>query len=187
MTEAPTDWVDAQLGARRTGPLELVRERTWGSVWTAATEAGPVWVKQAAPSTAFEVRLYPVLARHAPDHVLHPLAADAGRRLVLLPDAGPSFAQRFRDGALTAAMAAALAGYGAFQRRLAAAVADWGDAVLAHPFACLLTPMDTLPEDAADPVRPPAAGTRRPGVRFALRRPRLWPPCRRRGIAQVGP
>ena len=241
VTGSLTDWVDAHLETRRTGPLVLVRERTWGSVWTAATEAGPVWVKQAAPSTAFEVRLYPLLARHAPDHVLHPLAADPDRRLVLLPDAGSSFVQRFTDGALTSAMAGAVAGYGAFQRRVAAAVTDdellalglvdmrpermparfdeaaafardvarasgtdhdlvddliaargqfaercgrlaahgrpagidhndlhaanvvgdparprfydWGDAVLAHPFACLLTPLDTLPDDAADPVR----------------------------------
>jgi hypothetical protein len=233
-------WVDGCLGPGvRTGALRLVRERTWASVWTAPTAAGPVWLKVSPPATAFEMRLYPVLAAADPQHVLVPLGVDPDRGRLLLPDAGPPFARRFTGDALTAAMSGALAAYGHLQRRVGAAVPptdlldlglldmrpermparfdeaidfarayaghddpdavaalaalrprfadrcavlaargrpagvdhndlhaanvvgpaerprfyDWGDSVLAHPFACLLTPLDTLPAAAGPALR----------------------------------
>lgn len=232
-------WVDRCLGPGvRSGEPVLVRERTWGSVWTVPTRRGPAWVKVSPPATAFEGRLYPVLAAAAPAHVLHLLGADPDRGRLLLPDAGPSFADRYTGPALHAAMGTALAAYGRLQRRVSAAVTvedllgtglldmrpermpgrldealefarafpdrddaavtalaglrpqfsdrcaalaaigrpacvdhndlhaknvvgpvdaprfvDWGDAVLAHPFASLLTPLDTLPPAAGPVVR----------------------------------
>jgi hypothetical protein len=235
-----TGWVDGCLGPGvRTGPLERVRERTWASVWTAPTAAGPVWLKVSPPATAFEMRLYPVLVAAAPEYVIAPLGVDPDRGRLLLPDAGPPYAARFTGDKLTAPISVALAGYGRLQRRVAAAVPaaellglglldmrpermparfdealefarayagrdepavvaalaglrpwfadrcaalaatgrpaavdhndlhtgnvvgaadgprfyDWGDAVLAHPFACLLTPLDTLPDAARPAVR----------------------------------
>ena len=223
----------------RTGPIERVRERTWGSVSVVPTRSGRVWLKVSPPATASEMRLYPVLVAAAPDQVLTPLGVDPARGRLLLPDAGRPFAERLSGEALTDAMRGALAGYGRLQRRVGAAVAvadllglglldmrpermpgrfdealafarahagraepgavreladarpafaehcaelaatgrpaavdhndlhagnvvghvraprfyDWGDAVLAHPFACLLTPLDTLPPAAGAAVR----------------------------------
>ena len=77
-------WLDEQLaaaGRTRTGEVEQPRIRPWATVLRAPTDGGVVWLKAAAPATAFEVGLYGVLARVVPDRVLTPLAADAGRGL----------------------------------------------------------------------------------------------------------
>lgn len=85
-------WVDEQLGdagRTRTGDLEEVRSRPWGVVLKAPTTGGDVYLKAAAPSTAFEAGLYELLARVVPDRVLHPLAVDVDAGWLLLPDGGP--------------------------------------------------------------------------------------------------
>jgi hypothetical protein len=65
--------------------------------------------------TAFEIGLYDLLVRVAPDHVLHPIASDHERGWLLLPDGGPSVADRFTGDALVEAMVAALPQYASVQ------------------------------------------------------------------------
>jgi len=90
--ERATGWLEARLadaGRRRAGPVEQPRIRPWATVLTAPTDAGPVWLKACAPGTAFEVPLYGVLRRAAPERVLEPVAVDEAAGWVLLPDGGP--------------------------------------------------------------------------------------------------
>lgn len=54
------------------------------------TSRGVVWFKAAAPGTAFEVRIYPLLFRAAPRWVLEPIAVDAERGWIVLLDGGPT-------------------------------------------------------------------------------------------------
>jgi len=93
MTEAAIDWMDDRLAAAgivRTGPVPEPRVRAWGTVLTAPTDRGPVWLKAPGPRTVFEVGLYEVLAAAVPDRVLTPIAADTERGWLLLPDGGPT-------------------------------------------------------------------------------------------------
>jgi hypothetical protein len=93
--ELAVAWVDERLGeagASRTGEAAQPRIRAWATVLRIPTTAGTMWLKAASRSTDFEVRLYPLLARVAPEHVLHPIAVEPTRGWVLLPDAGDSLA-----------------------------------------------------------------------------------------------
>jgi Phosphotransferase enzyme family len=139
-------WLDEQLaavGLGRTGDVEQPRVRPWATVLRAPTDGGVVWMKAAAPATGFEVGLYGVLARVVPDRVLTPLAADAGRGWIVLPDGGATLgddvtAEQEADG-----LAAALAEYGQLQRDvtphvdelLAVGVPDMRPAVMVERFA----------------------------------------------------
>lgn len=93
-------WVRAALaaaGRELRGPLRTHRLRFWSAVLTADTDRGPVWFKAANPGQAFEAGVLAVLARHVPDDVLTPLAVDAGRGWVLLPDGGPTWREAGAD------------------------------------------------------------------------------------------
>lgn len=125
MDEDWLTWVDAH--ARRTGPVENLRVRPWASVWKVPTRDGLAWLKVMAPQTAFEGPLYEVLVRAAPDGVLHPLAADAHRGWLLLPDGGTSLAASLPRAEVLDALAGELRRYGVLQR----AVAGHVDALLA--------------------------------------------------------
>jgi hypothetical protein len=216
MDAAARSWMEAELaaaGIEPLGALEVTRERPWGSVGRIATDRGTLWLKAAAPATAFEAGIYAVLAEVAPDHVLAPVALDTTRGWLLLPDGGPP-APRTPDVLVEARRA-----YASLQRAAAPRVDallsagvpdmrpqalpnrvdealgfvpavlaerlaplrpqivawcdqlagpasidhndlhtgnlfadgrfyDWGDAVVAHPFACLLVPLDV----ARDPT-----------------------------------
>jgi Phosphotransferase enzyme family len=116
---AAVAWLDERLaaaGIERTGEVEQTHLRPWATVLRAPTARGPVWLKAAGPGTAFEAGLYEVLARVAPGDVLAPVAVDAARGWMLLPDGGASLGDR-RAG--TDALVAALVEYGRLQRRLA--------------------------------------------------------------------
>lgn len=83
--------MDDQLGKagiKRTGDVMQPRVRPWGTVLTAPTSAGPVWMKAPGPHTAFEVRLYPLLRKVVPSWTLPPIAVDVSRAWLLLPDGG---------------------------------------------------------------------------------------------------
>jgi hypothetical protein len=189
--------------------------RPWATILRATTAAGTVWMKAAAPATAFEAGLYELLARVVPEHVLVPIAVDADRGWMLLPDGGPTVGLEALPKALAAyahlqhelmphageLLAAGVTDMrptampGRFHEALAAAgprgaelaamepqVAewcadlaaspippsldhndlhqfnvldggtrfyDWGDSVLAHPFAVALVPLGMLGGDAA--------------------------------------
>ena len=116
---AAVAWIDAHV--RRTGAVEEVRVRPWATVLRAPTAGGPVWMKLAGAGTAFEVPLYGVLARAAPERVLTPIATDVERSWLLLPDGGPPLGER---GAGADALIDALAEYGRLQRALEPAVEE---------------------------------------------------------------
>ena len=128
--EEATDWIDERLaicGSRRTGPVEQPHLRPWATALRAPTTGGTVWLKAAAPRTSFEISLYEVLAREVPDHVLVPLAVDAGRDWVLLPDGGSRLGDRVGSEDLAAALCEVLPQYAELQRALAPSA----DAILA--------------------------------------------------------
>jgi len=115
-------WMDEQLagaGMKRTGEIEQPRIRPWGTVLVAPTERGRVWLKAPAPETAFEVALYELLQRVAPEHVLAPIAADVARSWVLLPDGGPVLGERITGTEIVDALLVVLPEYAQLQRALA--------------------------------------------------------------------
>jgi hypothetical protein len=120
--ELAGSWLDEQLaaaGIERTGEIEQPHLRPWATVLRARTTHGPVWVKAAGPGTAFEVGLYELLHRVAPDHVLTPIATDVGRSWIVLPDGGAPIGERLTGTALFDALMMALPQYGQLQRDLA--------------------------------------------------------------------
>jgi Phosphotransferase enzyme family len=115
-------WLDEQLAAaamERTGDVEQPQVRPWATVLKIPTSGGAVWLKAAGLTTAFEVGLYDLLQRVAPEYVLNPIAVDLDRGWVLLPDGGPSLGETLKGGELADAMTRALPEYGQLQRDLA--------------------------------------------------------------------
>jgi hypothetical protein len=93
--EEAVAWGDAALrehGIARTAPPEQLR--TWGlsTVLRLDTTAGSIFFKSAAHGGALlfanEAALVVALAEHLPQHLPRPLAADAARVWLLLPDVG---------------------------------------------------------------------------------------------------
>jgi Phosphotransferase enzyme family len=117
--EAAIAWVGEHVVP--TGEVEQFRLRPWATVLRVPTADGPVWMKAAARSTAFEVPLYRLLARIVPERVLTPIAVDVERSWLLLPDGGPSLGER---GAGIEPLVAALVAYGRMQRTLEPAVEE---------------------------------------------------------------
>jgi hypothetical protein len=116
------DWLDVRLaavGLRRTGPVTCPHDRPWGTVWTAPTDDGPVWLKAPCPATVFEVALYDLLGAVVPDWVLRPIAVDLDRGWVLLPDGGTTLSAQLDDVDLVDALVTVLPQYGRLQRELA--------------------------------------------------------------------
>ncbi|MBP2326107.1 hypothetical protein JOF56_006492 [Kibdelosporangium banguiense] len=88
---AELGWLDEQLGRagiKRTGDVTHARVRPWGTVLSAETSAGTVWMKVPGPQTVFEVALYELLEKLAPEWILRPIATNVERGWVLLPDGG---------------------------------------------------------------------------------------------------
>lgn len=115
-------WIDHQLasaGIARTGVIEQPRIRPWATVMTVPTAHGRFWFKAAAPETAFEVALYPLLHRRVPHAVLPPLAVDTERGWLLLPDGGTYLRDIAEGEELVDAMATVLPRYAELQRTLA--------------------------------------------------------------------
>lgn len=120
--EEATRWIDvalARTGRQRTGPLESVRTRPWGEIARAESNQGPVWLKAPGRTTAFEVPLYELLSRRAPEAILVPLAVSRRRGWVLLPEGGPPLGETAEGEALIEGLIAALERYGRLQRALA--------------------------------------------------------------------
>jgi hypothetical protein len=115
-------WFDARLGEHgieRSGPAEQPHLRPWATALRAPTRRGVFWLKAAAPGTAFEMRLYRVLSRLAPDRVLEPLAIDEARAWIILPDGGTTLGDAAAGDGFVEAFARALAAYARLQRTLA--------------------------------------------------------------------
>jgi hypothetical protein len=114
-------WLDGQLaarGIRRTGEVTQPHLRPWATVLRAPTTRGVVWLKAAGPQTAFEVELYRLLEQVVPDRILVPLASDARRGWIVLPDGGVRLGERLDDLDLVEAMVEVLPRYGELQRSL---------------------------------------------------------------------
>jgi hypothetical protein len=111
-------WLDERLagaGIERRGDVEQPHVEPWATVLKVPTNAGVVWMKAAGPGTAFEAGLYDLLAATVPDRVLTPIATDAARGWMLLPDGGPPLGERLTGTDLVESLAAALAEYGRMQ------------------------------------------------------------------------
>jgi hypothetical protein len=127
--EEATSWLDGALadsGMARTGEVTQPHLEPWSTVLTSTTDSGRVWLKAMVDGTVFEISLYDLLVRFAPDHVLHPIASDLGRGWLLLPDGGPSLADRFTGDGLVEAMVGALPQYATVQ----IALSDKSDTLL---------------------------------------------------------
>ncbi|WP_156753962.1 phosphotransferase family protein [Actinokineospora pegani] len=137
-------WVDEVVDGR-TGPVVVSRVRSWSAVATVEVRGERLWLKAMGPANAFEAGLYEVLARHAPEHALAPVAADPARGLLLLPHAEPL---------ADFEMAAVLPDYARMQRALmphvdellAAGVPDMRAAVMPDRYAEALRDIETSPE-----------------------------------------
>jgi hypothetical protein len=80
--EEATLWLDRELadaGIARTGEITQPHLEPWSTVLTSSTDSGRVWLKAMVDGTAFEISLYDLLVRVAPDQVLHPIASDRER------------------------------------------------------------------------------------------------------------
>jgi hypothetical protein len=98
--ELATGWVDDKLGEagiKRTGDVTQPRVRPWGTVLTADTSAGPVWMKAPGPETVFEVSLYKLLQKVVPEWIVPPIAVDVERGWLLLPDGGTTLRASGKD------------------------------------------------------------------------------------------
>ncbi len=104
----------AAAGAARTGDVAQPRLRPWSTLLRAPTTLGVVWLKAGGRETGYEAGLYEVLAELAPERVLVPIAVDAERGWMLLPDGGPPVGGRLED---------ALPRYAELQRAVAPGVA----------------------------------------------------------------
>src|SRR5262245_36588383 len=111
-------WLDERLASaviERCGDVEQPHVEPWATVLKVPTNAGVVWMKAAGPGTAFEAGLYDLLAATVPDRVLTPIATDAARGWMVLPDGGRPLGDRLTGTALVEALVGALAEYGRMQ------------------------------------------------------------------------
>jgi Phosphotransferase enzyme family len=80
----------AERGRLPAGRPEQVHVRAWSTAIRIPTDGGPVWLKSVGAGSAQEPVLAAALGEWVPDRVLVPLAVHPGRRLLLLPDGGPT-------------------------------------------------------------------------------------------------
>lgn len=78
----------AEHGLSLTGEATQPRMRPWSTMFVLPTGAGPYWLKANATAARYEAPLVEALAHWVPEHVLTPLAVDAGRGFILNPDGG---------------------------------------------------------------------------------------------------
>jgi hypothetical protein len=153
-------WLDARLadaGMARTGEVDQPRIRPWSAVLAAPTTAGVVWLKATGPANAFEAGFYDLLHDVAPHRVLDPIATDADRGWLLLPDGGRVIDMDLPDDELVAVLTDALVRYGVLQRglaqhvdrMLAVGVTDMRPAIMPTRFHEALAVVGDLPTVAA--------------------------------------
>lgn len=159
-----TAWLDERLaaeGLRRTGPVTCAHDRPWGTVHTAPTTAGAVWLKAPGDGGRFEVALYDLLGRVVPDRIPRPVAVDLERGWVLLADGGTTLGDRLADTGLVDGFAAVLPWYGRLQRDLgahtgallSAGVADMRPEVMPDRFDEAVAAVTAATGDPLDDVR----------------------------------
>ena len=113
-------WVVARLAERgvRVERDETTRVTPWSVLVRVQTGAGTFWFKANATGVAHEAGLLEVLARRAPGHTLAPVAVDADRAWMLLPDGGPTLREIGSEAAEPAMWERLLVEYAAMQRTL---------------------------------------------------------------------
>jgi hypothetical protein len=114
-------WLDERLGAvgiRRTGEVEQPHLRPWATVLRAPTDHGAVWMKAPGPYTVFEIGLYELLHRVAPERILDPIATDPDRGWMILPDGGEPIGRELKGADLVDALVEIMPRYGELQRAL---------------------------------------------------------------------
>ncbi|MBM6404844.1 phosphotransferase [Phycicoccus sp. CSK15P-2] len=126
----------ADAGLTPTGPVVQDRVRFWSTVLHVDTDDGRVWVKENAPSQAFEAALVTVVDRIAPGRMAPVVAAEADHGWLATRDVGVPLWDR--DDVGEDAWVELVAGWGRLQRELAP-----------HADALLATGMAAFPEDAA--------------------------------------
>ena len=114
----------AEHGRTLTGPAEQPHVRPWSTVLKLPTDDGPVWLKANGPGTSYEASLLEALGCWAPDRVLVPLAVDAGRGWLLLPDGGQTMRGIVGPGGKLGCWERLLPEYADLQRKLAPLVDD---------------------------------------------------------------
>lgn len=116
------DWVSVRLaeqGRSVVGEVEQPHVYPWSTVLKVPTVEGPVWFKAIARGPAYEVRLLTALGGWCPEQVLVPLAADADRGWLLLPDGGTTLRAAQRGQIKVAHWEKVLVEYAELQRLLA--------------------------------------------------------------------
>ncbi|RZU31550.1 phosphotransferase [Blastococcus saxobsidens] len=91
--DAALSWATTHLervGRPLAGGPEQPHVRAWSTVFRLPVRGGLAWLKSVGPGSAQEPPLAEALGRWVPDRVVVPLAVDRERRLVLLPDGGPT-------------------------------------------------------------------------------------------------
>jgi hypothetical protein len=86
-------WAMEQLdrrGLRATGEVEQPHVRPWSTALRLGVDGGSVWLKAVGSGSAQEPPLAAALGQWVPDRVLVPFAVHPGKRLLLLPDGGPT-------------------------------------------------------------------------------------------------
>jgi hypothetical protein len=83
---AAQEWIRRHVDP--VGAIETTHARPWATVMRVPVAGGVMWFKACAPVQAFEPRLTAELFARWPDRVTEVLAADEGRRWLLLGDAG---------------------------------------------------------------------------------------------------
>ncbi len=106
------------------GEPEQTHVRAWSTVLRLTTDNGVFWFKANAIGTAHEAPLIEALDRWAPGHVVEPLATDARRGWLLLPDGGATLRAAQSGETRLDSWVAILADHAELQRRLAPHAGD---------------------------------------------------------------
>ncbi|TYP84618.1 aminoglycoside phosphotransferase family protein [Blastococcus xanthinilyticus] len=107
----------ARAGLVPAGKPEQPHVRAWSTAFRIPLRGGgAVWLKAVGPGSVQEPVLAEALGRWVPQQVLVPLAVDRERRLLLLPEGGPTLRE---TGADLPAWAALLAGHARLQAEVA--------------------------------------------------------------------
>jgi hypothetical protein len=121
--DAAIAWATDRLGAPLTGAPRQEHVRPWSTAIRLPVDGGAVWLKSVGPGAAHESALAAALGEWAPEQVLVPLAVDRERRLLLLPDGGPTL-REVGGAAFPEAWEAMLRSYARLQIALVPHVAE---------------------------------------------------------------
>ena len=114
---AALDWAREQLDEDLVGRPEQRHVMPWSTAIRLPVRGGAVWLKAVGSGAGHEPALAAALGTWSPDHVLGPLAVDAERRLMLLPDGGATL-REVGGAVFPEAWEAMLRDYARLQREL---------------------------------------------------------------------